>query len=59
MGDLPSLSVIDTPDGALAAPTYIDARKLAAGTAETVTKPAGATIVVFKPKFEETIFYVR
>jgi hypothetical protein len=59
MGDLPSFSVIDTPDGALAAPTYIDARKLAAGAAETVTKPAGATIVVFKPKFEDTIFYVR
>ena len=60
MGDLPSFSVLDAPDGALAAPTYINAVKLAtAGTAETVTKPTGATIVIFKPKFEDTIFYVR
>ena len=43
MGDLPSFGDREIYGGALAAPTYIDARMLAtAGTAETVTVPGGA-----------------
>ena len=43
MGDLPSFGDREIYGGALAAPTYIDARVLAtAGTAETVTVPSGA-----------------
>lgn len=45
------------PDSfALAAPQYIDARVLAANTAETVTVPTGRNIVVFSGTAD---FYVR
>jgi hypothetical protein len=59
VGELPSFGVRQAPEGALAAPLYIDARKLAANTAEAVTPPPGAAVVVFRPKFEHTVFYVR
>lgn len=60
MGDLPSFGDREVYGGALAAPTYIDARLLAtAGTAETVTVPTGAAIVIFTPLYEDTVFFAR
>ena len=60
MGDLPSFGDRQVYGGALAAPTYIDARVLAtAGTAETVTVPTGACIVIFVPLYEDTVFFAR
>jgi hypothetical protein len=60
VGDLPSFGDRQVYGGALAAPTYIDARLLAtAGTAETVTPPTGACIVVFVPVYEDTVYFVR
>ena len=60
MGDLPSFGDREIYGGALAAPTYIDARVLAtAGTAETVTVPSGAAIVIFTPLYEDTVFFAR
>jgi hypothetical protein len=60
MGDLPSFGDRQVYGGALAAPTYIDARLLAtAGTAETVTVPSGACIVIFTPLYEDTVFFAR
>jgi hypothetical protein len=60
MGDLPSFGDRQVYGGALAAPTYIDARVLASGgTAETVTVPSGAAIVIFTPLYEDTVFFAR
>lgn len=60
MGDLPSFGDREIYGGALAAPTYIDARVLGtAGTAETVTVPTGAAIVIFTPLYEDTVFFAR
>ena len=60
MGDLPSFGDRQVYGGALAAPTYIDARVLAtAGTAETVTVPTGACIVIFTPLYNNTVFFAR
>ena len=60
MGDVNSFGDRQVYGGALAAPTYIDWRVLGtAGTAETVTVPSGAAIVIFTPLYEDTVFFAR
>jgi hypothetical protein len=59
MGELPSLVIRRAPSGALAAPTYIQNRNLAAGTAATVTVPGGADWVVFVRERNSVTFYAR
>ena len=59
MGDVPSFSVRPAPAGALAAPTYINAVRLAANTPVTITPPDDAAYVYFAPKYKSAVFYAR